>query len=321
MDHNYLVLAFYHLTPIENPEQEAREHHAFFAHRDIASRIYLAAEGINGQMSASKEAAQEYMEWMHSRPAFKDVVFKIHTWHEHVFPRKSVKPRKQLVAIDVDVDLDARGEHVSPAQWKEMMETTPDRILLDIRNDYEWEVGRFAGAERPNCNTFRDFKTFTENLIGRVNTTDTPVMMYCTGGIRCEIYSAYLKQKGFEKIYQLDGGVIGYGLNEGSKHWEGKLFVFDDRMTVPISDEEAPIVGQCKLCNSPTENYYNCANMDCNELFLCCSDCLTKLSGCCCEACSASPRVRPFHHQNPHKPFRKYHHYFGEKKKAPQVGK
>lgn len=190
-----------------------------------------------------------------------------------------------------------------------MLEKKEERILIDVRNDYEWKVGHFEGSELPNCSTFREFKEYTEELKNRIDPEKTPVMMCCTGGIRCEIYSAYMKERGFQNVYQLDGGIINYGLKEGSKHWLGKLFVFDDRMTVPISDEEAPVISSCAHCGTACDDYYNCANMDCNTLFLCCPECLQKQKGCCKETCQEAPRVRPLEHQNAHKPFRKKYRY------------
>lgn len=311
----YLVLAFYHLEPIVEPFVEVTTHKTFFENRDISSRIYISEQGINGQMCGSVKDAQAYMDWMHDRPEFKNILFKIHQYHEQVFPRKTVKYRKQLVAIDENVDLANRGTSVSPAQWRKMLESKEERILIDVRNDYEWKVGRFEGAELPPCETFREFSTYIDTLKEKGN-AKTPVMMYCTGGIRCELFSAVLKQKGFENVYQLDGGIIGYGLNEGNAHWLGKLFVFDDRLTVPIahSEETTPVIGTCHHCQKPNESYYNCASMDCNELFLCCPECLKIFGGCCGKECSEGPRVRPYHAQNPHKPFRRRHHYENTKK-------
>lgn len=303
-----IVLAFYKYVAIGDPKEEVRLHKQFFEPREITSRIYISEEGINGQMSASQKDAAAYIDWMHSRPEFRDLHFKLHYWHEQVFPRKTVKYRKQLVAIDESVDIANTGTHLSPEEWRKMLETSHDHILIDVRNDYEWEIGRFEGAELPQCATFREFKKYAENLEESVDKTK-PVMMYCTGGIRCEIYSAVLKEKGFENVYQLDGGIINYGLKEGSKKWLGKLFVFDDRMTVPISEESAQVISKCFKCGCPTDNYYNCANMDCNHLFICCRECLEPLKGCCCEECSESPRIRPYSHQNPHKPFRKSYNY------------
>lgn len=309
-DATHWILAYYYFGKIENPHQEVQTHKTFFEGRDVTCRIYISEQGINGQMSAIKKDAEDYIEWMHQRPEFKDIKFKIHPYHENVFPRMTVKYRKQLVAIDTDVDLSMRGDHVSPKQWQQMLDEKSERVLIDVRNDYEWKVGRFAGAELPPCETFREFTEYADKLKEKSDPQKTPVMMYCTGGIRCEVYSAILKQKGFEKIYQLDGGIIGYGLDQGNKHWEGKLFVFDDRLAIPISEDgEAPVIGTCHICGTPNESYYNCANMDCNRLFLCCPSCLKQHSGCCCAECQQAPRLRPYQEGNHHKPFRRWYNY------------
>lgn len=309
-DSSHWVLAYYHFHAIQDPRKEVDTHKAFFSGRDVTCRIYISEQGINGQMSAAKEDAKAYIDWMHQREEFQDVKFKIHPHHEQVFPRVTVKYRKQLVAIDENFDLAKRGEHVSPAKWKQMLETMPDKVLIDVRNDYEWKVGRFAGAELPPCETFREFAAYADSLKEKADPQTTPVMMYCTGGIRCELYSSILKEKGFEKIYQLDGGVIGYGLEQGNQHWDGKLFVFDDRMAIPISGEgDSKVIGTCHHCSEPNEAYYNCANMDCNLLFLCCPACLKEHKGCCCVDCMGSARLRPFHEQTAHKPFKRWYHY------------
>lgn len=305
----YLVLAYYHFLTIQDPQNEVLLHKQFFEGKDVTSRIYISENGINGQMSAARNDAHAYMEWMHSRPEFKDVHFKLHEYHEQAFPRCTVKYRKQLVAVDEVVDLNKRGEHVSPEKWKQMLDDKENYVLLDVRNDYEWKVGHFEGAELPPCETFRDFKQYAEDLKEKVNPEKTPVMMYCTGGIRCELYSSILLEQGFDKVYQLQGGVINYGLKQGSQHWLGKLFVFDDRLTVPISSEETKVIGTCHHCQKPTESYINCANMDCNALFLCCPECLKEHVGCCKKECQTAERLRPYHEATTHKPFRKWYHY------------
>lgn len=307
MSKKYCVLAFYRFVNLTDPHQEIAEQLAFLENKDAKARIYISEEGINGQMSAVEEDAQAYMEWMHSRPPFHDLHFKIHTWHDNVFPRLTIKYRRQLVAIDDPWDIEDTALHVEPEEWAKMIEDEHRPLLLDVRNDYEWKVGHFEGAETPPCATFREFRTYAQELREKVNPNDTPIMMCCTGGIRCEVYSAYLKKMGFEKIYQLNGGIINYGEKMGSKHWKGKLFVFDDRMTVPISEEPTETISSCCHCGVPIDNYYNCANMDCNFLFLACKECLAALEGCCCQECTEAPRVRPLEHQNPHKPFRRAH--------------
>lgn len=303
------VLAYYAITPLENPTAEVIKHKRFLADRDVFSRIYLSEQGINGQMSASPEAAKAYMDWMHSQPPFQSITFKVQGHHEHVFPRLTIKYRKELVAVDSSVDLSRRGESVSPERWKEMLEDPTERLVLDVRNGYEWDVGRFEGAEKPPCDEFRDFPVYAEKLKERYDPEKTPVMMYCTGGIRCEIFSSILLEAGFENVYQLDGGVINYGEKVGNAHWLGKLFVFDDRLTVPLDEQEAPPVGKCHFCAAATDSYFNCSNMDCNELFLCCDTCLHAHQGCCGQSCFTAPRRRPYAQQNAHKPFRKWYHY------------
>lgn len=307
---SYQILAYYHFTKVDSPFDEVASHKAFLTPRDCLARIYISEQGINGQMSASTQAADEYIAWMRRHPLFKETKFKLEPHQEHVFPKLTIKYRKELVAIDSDVDLAEGGLHVSPDEWKKRLESDEDYVLIDVRNDYEWKVGRFAKAELPPCESFRDFKTYAEELKNKIDPKKTPVLMYCTGGIRCEVYSAYLKAKGIENVLQLEGGIINYGQKEGSKHWLGKLFVFDDRLTAPISEEECAIIGRCHFCDTPNETYYNCANMDCNFLFLSCPTCLEKHLGSCCPSCTTAPRRRPYHQAEAHKPFRKGHNYF-----------
>lgn len=304
---SYWVLAYYKFVPLENPAEEVLKHKAFFEGRDIRSRIYLSPEGINGQMSGATADAQAYIDWLRSDPRFQDIEFKIHTHHEQVFPRVTVKMRPQLVAIDAQVDLSLTGEHVNAERWSEMLEHRDENTLvLDVRNDYEWELGHFEGAELPQLEQFREFPRYAKELKESRDPKKTKVMMYCTGGIRCELYSALLKQEGFEQVYQLDGGVIKYGLDKGSSNWKGKLFVFDDRLSVPISNrEEASVISSCRMCGTPCDTYYNCANADCNELFIACPDCAEKMKGCCQAECEGAPRVRAFEKTERPKPFRR----------------
>ncbi len=319
---DYYILAYYNFVPVANAQEEVKRHKAFFKGRDVAGRIYISDQGINGQMSAHKDDALAYMDWLHADPRFAEMPFKIHFHHENVFAKMTVKVRQQLVALDAPADLSKGGEHVSPKRWKEMLEEKIDEeksgnsslqgkktILIDTRNAYEWKIGRFQGAELPDFDTFREFPAYAQELKQRLDPSKTKVMMYCTGGIRCELYSALFKEQGFENVYQLEGGVINYGLQEGTALWEGKLFVFDDRLAIPISDEEGIVIGRCFHCEAPHDHYYNCANTDCNELFLCCPECLLTYKGCCQESCTHAPRVREHQPQDLHKPFRKWHLY------------
>jgi UPF0176 protein len=305
----YFVIAFYIFTSIEDPKAEVAKHHAFFKDRDITSRIYISETGINAQMSALKEHALEYIAWMQQDDRFKDIDFKLHTYHEQVFPRATVKYRKQLVALDHNADPHKCGDHLSSEEWKKMLQGEEQVLLLDVRNDYEWKIGHFKGAVKPPLDVFRKFPEYAKQLTQEYNTSSTKVLMYCTGGIRCELYSALMKDVGFENVYQLQGGVIRYGLEQGQDLWEGKLFVFDDRLSIPISEKEEPKapISTCKHCSTACDVYYNCANMDCNELFLSCPACAEKLLGCCQESCKCAPRIRAFASAEKPKPFRRKH--------------
>ncbi len=298
----YKVLAYYAIEKIDDPAAEVARHKEFFSTRDFKGRIYISEQGINGQASGSAAHAEEYVAWMGER--FQKMSFKVHAAQEHAFPKMTVKYRKQLVAIDCEVDFSNRGEHVSPEVWKKMLEERGEETLvLDVRNDYEWKIGHFEGSELPKLENFREFPEYAKKL--KEAGVHKRVMMYCTGGIRCEFFSAVMKKEGFEDVYQLDGGVINYGLKEGGDHWKGKLFVFDDRLVVPVGEENEPI-SVCAHCQKPNDVYYNCANMDCNELFLCCLDCLKAHRGCCCSDCEKEERIRPY--QESAKPFRKWDH-------------
>lgn len=302
---NYLVLAYYLFNEIENPHKAVADHKAFFTGRDVTSRIYISEQGINGQMSALEEDALAYMEWLIQQPGFETVTFKVHRSPENVFPRTTVKYRKQLVAIDKDVDLSKRGTYLTPAEWRRVLESDEKFLLIDVRNDYETVVGHFEGSELPPCKTFREFNGYADKLKEEIP-ADTRILMCCTGGIRCEIFSAVLKEKGFEDVSQLKGGIIQYGLDEGASHWKGKLFVFDDRLTIPIDEQEETVtVGSCHHCGALADAYYNCTSMDCNELFLCCKECAKEHQGSCSDTCKSAPRLRPFDAEKAHKPFRR----------------
>lgn len=308
--HPFQVLAYYYFTQLEDPHLEVARHREFCEGKDIRCRVYISEEGINGQMSASKEASQLYQEWLKSDSRFEGVVFKIHHHLEHAFPRTIIKYRKQLVAMDVPVDMSLTGEHVPPARWKEMLEKRDDNtLILDVRNDYEWEIGHFDGAELPKLETFREFPNYARKLKDEWDPKETKVMMCCTGGIRCELYSALLKKEGFENVFQLEGGIINYGLKEGHDKWRGKLFVFDDRLAVSIDEKTEEVISHCKHCGALSDVYYNCASMDCNELFLSCPECAERLKGCCSETCSCAERIRPYEKVERPKPFRRAHFY------------
>ncbi len=305
-DAPYIAIAYYHLVPIENPAEEVLTMKKAVEQHDVTCRVYISKDGINAQMCFSRVDAQKFTDWITSREYYKGVQLKLQGATRQIFPRVTIK-HKPLVAFGREVSLSDRGRHLSPSAWKKMVEEEPDTILIDVRNMYEWEVGHFKGSEPVPYDSFREFQIYAQDLKKRLDVEPKKVMMYCTGGIRCEYFSALLKSEGVEEVYQLDGGVINYGEKEGAKGWDGALFVFDDRLTIPVGEGSDQIIGSCSNCKEKIDRFYNCANMDCNKLFLSCEGCLEKYSGCCQEVCCSAPRLRPF--QFVHAPFRRWYNY------------
>lgn len=308
MEKNYYALAYYYLTHVENPQQEIALHKDFLQSLDVSCRIYISEQGINGQFSGFQPDAEKYMTWLQQRPVFANVRFKIHQIEENIFPRKTVKYRQELVALGCPVDLSKQGKLISPKEWYEKLEENRC-LVLDVRNNYEWKIGHFENAVLPNIQTFREFPKYAEQLAEKHDPKTTPVMMYCTGGIRCELYSSLLMEKGFKEVYQLDGGVIAYGQHVGNKKWKGRLFVFDDRLSIPIDDTQPNVepIAHCTTCGQSNDTYYNCANTDCNQLFICCDHCIEATKGCCSTTCAQAPRIRNFSTSRGNKPFRRKH--------------
>lgn len=293
---------------MNDPHAEIERQKKFLSSRGVRARIYLSEEGISGQLSALKEEAQEYLEWIRERfSSLGEISFKVEEHHEHVFPRLTIKYRPHLVALGANCDLSARAPTLTAGQWKSMLaDHRKEIVLLDVRNTYETAVGYFQGAHRPSCHYFRQFPEYITSLnLSR----EQRILLYCTGGIRCEFLSAWMREQGYTDLYQLEGGILQYGLEEGGgEPWLGKLFVFDDRLTTSLPAESAEIVGRCVVCEKKCENYYNCVNLACNELFISCRQCLEKREGCCSQSCRFAKRKRPLEHQTG-KPFRRWHTY------------
>jgi len=307
----YVVINFYHFVDIDRPHSVIQAHKEFLKDKDVRGRIYFSEQGVNAQFGGPRKDAVEYAEWVtKTQPLFLGVKYKVKmdTTNEHQYPKMRVQYKPNLISLaggmsELPVtDPAARATPLNSSQWKDFMNNGvhgQKPVVLDVRNSYEWDAGHFVGAKRPLEKEFSE--TPTESTPVDVPRylqeadPDTPVMMYCTGGIRCDVYSAYLKKKGYTNLYTLEGGVQTYMKEEGLDKWNGSLFVFDGRLAIrPNKDEDAPLeaAAPCSLCGGTAElPHRNCANLDCNKLFMACSGCKTQLKGCCCEACITAPRL------------------------------
>ncbi|MCK4935054.1 MAG: rhodanese domain-containing protein, partial [Simkaniaceae bacterium] len=265
-------------------------------------------------MSIHESQSADFFLWMQSFPFFAKTDIKIHEYSEHPFAKLTIKWRKQLVALDLDVDFQKKGKYLTPKEWAAILESRDENtVVVDVRNGCEWDVGHFEGSKRPDYASFREFPKYIAELKKKYDPDKTKFLMFCTGGIRCEFFSPMMIEAGLKNIYQLKGGVIKYGLEQGAKYWKGNLFVFDDRLVVPISEEKTDVISHCHFCDEKIDTYYNCANMDCNDLFLSCPSCIEKKQGCCSDICQEMPVRRAFSKAEKPKPFRKLP--FEEKKR------
>ncbi|RDX02875.1 rhodanese-related sulfurtransferase [Listeria kieliensis] len=288
---DYQVLLYYKYTTIDDPETFAKEHLAFCKEIGLKGRILVAEEGINGTVSGTTEATEKYKNAMHADPRFSDMVFKIDEADKHAFKKMFVRPRKEIVSLHLEHDLsplEVTGKYLEPEEFREALQD-PDTVILDARNDYEYDLGHFRGAIRPDIKAFRELPNWVEE--NRDQFDGKKVVTYCTGGIRCEKFSGWLKTAGFDDVAQLHGGIATYGKNEKTKgeFWDGMMYVFDERISVPINRVEHTIVGKDHFDGTPCERYINCANPHCNKQILASEENDEKYLHSCSHECRVHP--------------------------------
>ncbi|MFZ6051885.1 oxygen-dependent tRNA uridine(34) hydroxylase TrhO [Halocola ammonii] len=281
------TLSFYQYAHIKNV-QLFRDY--LFLHWDelgVLGRTYVASEGINAQISVPTRNFDAFKEHLYSISFLDGVRLNIAVDDNgKSFFKLKIKIRDKIVADglnDETFDVTNRGKHLSAKEFNELTDHE-DTILIDMRNHYEHEVGHFEGAILPDVDTFREELPKVKEMLQ--DKKDKNIVMYCTGGIRCEKASAWLKHEGFENVHQLDGGIIEYTRKaklEGIKNkFRGKNFVFDDRRGERISDE---VIAKCHQCGKPADTHTNCVNDACHLLFIQCDECKEKYEGCCSSDC------------------------------------
>ncbi|KAF3794952.1 Rhodanese-like domain-containing protein 8 [Nymphaea thermarum] len=335
----FIVVNFYRFVHIEQPQEEVAKHHSFLQGRDIRGRIYVNEQGINAQYSGPSRDALAYVDWLKEDDRFSDILVQITPASSgHAFPCLKLRYKPSLMEGGIShlpiLDPEMRALPLDPSEWKERLQmarhsSSSDEIissaqarqilLLDVRNGYEWDIGHFCGAQRPSVDCFRntsfglsDSECDCSDPLSNVDKETTDIMMYCTGGIRCDVYSTLLRQRGFQNLYTLKGGISHFLEQEGpGEDWEGNLFVFDSRLALqpstfkPDANTHEKQKGnglthkltsaRCYLCGSSLLElrHRNCANLDCNFLFLCCNNCVEEFRGCCSSECTSAPRLRP----------------------------
>jgi UPF0176 protein len=281
------TVSFYRYVIIDNPEQFRDKLFEKWNALNCLGRIYVAREGINAQMNVPEHHWNDFIKCLHSFQELKEIPLKIAVEDDgKSFFKLTVKVRDQIVADGLAIDeydVTDVGQHLNAEEWNKAIDE--GAIVVDMRNHYESEIGHFENAICPQSETFKEeLPEVKEMLKGK---EDKKVLLYCTGGIRCEKTSAYLKHHGFEDVNQLYGGIIDYArqLNEDKKlpnKFKGKNFVFDERLAERISDE---VISHCHQCGTLADSHVNCKNVNCNLLFIQCANCQEEHQKCCSSEC------------------------------------
>ncbi len=283
-----ITISFYQYYKIENPEFFRDTLFLEWNLLDVLGRTYVSYEGINAQLSVPSENFLALKAQLDAISFLKGIRLNVAIEHHNKsFLKLKIKVRNKIVADglnDDTFDVTAKGVHVNAKEFNDMLADS-NTICVDMRNHYESEIGHFDGAITPDVDTFRDSLDIIEEAL-KDTKEDKNLLMYCTGGIRCEKASAYYKHKGFKNVFQLDGGIIEYTRQVKSEHLEnkflGKNFVFDHRRAEKISED---VIANCHQCGNPCDNHVNCANEACHLLFIQCYDCSEKMETTCSTEC------------------------------------
>lgn len=289
---NYHILLYYCYTPIDDPEQFRYDHHLFCIENGIKGRIIIASEGINGTVSGLKASCDKYIEKFKSDHRFSSIDFKIEEHDKNAFTKLHVRVKPEIVHSGLhNIDPNKKtGKYVEPEEFKNL-KNDHDVVVVDVRSNYEHSVGRFKGAITFDIENFRDFPDKVKEL---EKYKDKKIITYCTGGIKCEKASAYLLENGFKDVYQLHGGIIKYGIEAGGEDFEGKCYVFDNRVVVDVNKVNPKVISTCHICKMECDRMVNCANQICNLHVPICEKCGWELEGACSDQCKEHPEKRPY---------------------------
>lgn len=294
MEKEYSILLYYCYAQIDDHEAYREEHHLFCIENNLRGRIIISPEGLNGTVSGKKADTEAYMAYIHSDSRFADTEFKIEASSTQAFAKLHVRVKPEIVHSSLRHinPRERTGTYVEPEEFRQLLkESDEDTVFLDVRSNYEHKVGHFKNAMTLDIDNFREFPDKVRDLDHLKN---KKVVTYCTGGIKCEKASAYLLEQGFENVYQLHGGIIKYGIEEGGEDFEGKCYVFDNRITADVNSVNPSIVSKCHITGVPTDRMVNCANPQCNAHIAMSEEAGWLMDGCCSEECRKNPARRPY---------------------------
>ena len=293
---NYKVLLFYKYVNVEEPESIVTKHLQWCLSNYIKGRIFFAKEGVNGTVSGNFKNIENYKTYLTGYPEFADIWFKEDDADEHAFRKIHVRLKNEIVHGDLeDVSIEHSGKRLSPEDLLSFYEQEKDFVIVDARNWYESKIGKFKNAVVPPMKNFREWKKVVDQDLKDYK--DKKIVTYCTGGIRCEKASAYLVEKGFKDVYQLEGGIFNFIKKYPDTYWEGGMFVFDERRVVnPNTKPELEHIASCYYCGKLTSYYINCHNVVCDKIIVSCHECKAANEYCCSDDCRKSINKRKVYH-------------------------
>lgn len=286
-DERRVTLSYYKYVQISEPGKFRDDLYLTYKNLGVLGRIYIAHEGVNAQISVPEQNFEAFKTAMNRWNFFQNLRLNIAVEDDgKSFFTLTVKVKDKIVADGIEdpaFDSSQTGTHLDAENWNRLSDD-PNTIVVDMRNHYESEVGHFENALRPDAATFREELPMVAEMLA--DQKGKKILMYCTGGIRCEKASAYLKYRGFENVFQLEGGIIEYARQVQAKGLKnkflGKNFVFDERLGERISPD---VIAHCHQCGKPADAHANCANNFCHILFIQCGECRERYEGCCSEKC------------------------------------
>jgi len=280
----HTILLYYKYTHIEDPEAIKKHQKALCQSLGIKGRILLSEQGINGTVSGPAAQIAEYQKLTETETGIGPIEWKKSEGPEDAFPRLRVVVRPEIVTLGLakdedDDSLKHTADYIEPQELLELYEKNEDFVIIDGRNEYEAQLGRFKNAVVPDIDAFRNLPKYVSEKL--MHLKDKEVVTYCTGGIRCEKFSGYLRKVGFKNVRQLHGGVHVYAEKTGGKNFDGELFVFDKRIGMTVNTINPEIISHCLYCKEKTARFANCGNKLCNKRMICCETCAEKYDNLC----------------------------------------
>ena len=286
------IVLYYKFTPIADPIAIRMWQKSLCERLDLKGRIIISKDGINGTVGGSLKSVKLYIRETREYQPFKDIDFKWSEGRGDDFPRLRVRVRDEIVTFGVPEEIKVStegvlggGTHLTPHQVNELVgERGDDVVFFDGRNSFEARIGRFRNAIVPDTETTPDFVRELES--GKYDhLKNRPIITYCTGGIRCEVLSVIMKNRGFQEVYQIEGGIVRYAEQYRDKGlWEGSLYVFDERLRLEYGKNDK-IIGECDYCDGPTHDFYNCETLTCRKRILVCATCIDEVGVPTCDEC------------------------------------